>query len=106
MTEEQFNAITEWQQETFPAATTASKVAHLVSETMELDEAIFKNHPERRLEFADCIFLLYGAAKSDGMTYWDICNAISEKFEINKKRTWGKPDERGIVNHIKNDEEA
>jgi hypothetical protein len=34
------------------------------------------------------------------MNYNDICKAISEKFEINKKRKWGKPDANGVVNHI------
>jgi len=45
-----------------------------------------------------------GAAKADGMSYEDICNAISEKLEINKKRVWGEPDSNGVINHVKEEE--
>jgi hypothetical protein len=37
------------------------------------------------------------------MTYEDICQAIQEKFEINKSRKWGKPDANRVVKHIKTD---
>ncbi len=53
------------------------------------------------MEFADCFILLFGSAASDGMTYDDIVDAINKKMEINLNRKWGKPDENGIVNHIK-----
>ena len=103
MTADQFKEITDWQKITFPGATPNSKVAHLVSEVIELDEALARNDADKRLEFADCFLLLFGAAAADGMSYYDVCNAISEKFEINKKRNWGLPDEKGVVNHIKED---
>lgn len=70
----------------------------------EIEELIIdlkNNNPNKRHEYADCFFLLYGSANADGMTYEDICFAIQEKFEINKARKWGKPDENGVVNHIK-----
>lgn len=101
MTENQFNEITEWQKVTFPKATSGSKIHHLKQEVKELQVDVDEQEPLRRLEFADCLLLLFGAAAADGMTYEDICNAIQEKFEINKKRTWGKPDANGVVNHIK-----
>lgn len=53
------------------------------------------------MEFADCFTLLFGAASSYGMSYNDILNCIEDKMIINKKRKWGKPDENGVVNHIK-----
>jgi len=101
MTEQQFNEISAWQKETFGQATPLSKLAHLAQEIPELSYDLVNNKPERRLEFADCFFLLFGCAAADGMTYQDICDAIQEKFEINKARKWGKPDENGVVNHIK-----
>lgn len=101
MKPEQFEQITKWQKETFGEATPLSKLAHLAQELTELGEAIHYNFSDKRLEFADCFFLLFGAAAADGMTYEDICDAISEKFEINKNRKWGKPDANGVVNHIK-----
>jgi hypothetical protein len=53
------------------------------------------------MEFADCFILLFGAAASDGMSYDDICKAIDEKMEINFNRKWGKPNNDGVVNHIR-----
>jgi len=101
MNENQFKEITTWQKETFGEATALSKIAHLREDIEELAIDIASNGIDKRLEFSDCFILLFGAAASDGMTYEDICNAIQEKFEINKVRKWGKPDANGVVNHIK-----
>jgi len=101
MTENQFREISWWQNETFGQSTALSKIAHLAEELQELVDDLKSNDPNKRLEFADCFFLLFGAADADGMTYQDICEAIQEKFEINKSRKWGKPDKNGVVNHIK-----
>jgi len=101
MTEQQFNEITDWQKQTFGQATSLSKIFHLADELQELVSDLKTDNPERRLEFADCFFLLFGSAAADGMTYQDICQAIQEKFEINKSRKWGKPNENGVVNHVK-----
>jgi len=100
MTEQLFNEITAWQQEKFPNATPLSKIAHLAEELQELVSDLKTKAPERRLEFADCFFLLFGAAAADGMSYDDIVSAILEKWNINKVRKWGKPDADGVVRHI------
>lgn len=100
MTEQQFNEIAAWQKETFGQSTALSKIAHLAEELAELSYDLINKNPGRNLEFADCFFLLFGAAAADGMSYEDICESIQRKFEINKKRTWGIPDENGIVKHI------
>lgn len=101
MNENQFNEITKWQAETFPNATPLSKIAHLEEEIKELTIDLQNHIDNRHLEYADCFFLLFGAAAADGMSYQDICKAIDEKFVINKNRQWGKPDASGVVNHIK-----
>lgn len=101
MREDQFKKIIQWQSETFGEATAMSRISHLAEELEELVADLKENKPSKRLEFADCFFLLFGAAASDGMNYEDICNAIEEKFEINKNRKWGTPDENGVVKHIK-----
>jgi hypothetical protein len=101
MTEYQFLSITAWQSETFGQATSLSKVAHLEQELKELRDDLFLQRASKVQEFADCFILLFGAAASDGMTYEDICHAIDEKMKINRSRKWGKPDENGVVNHIK-----
>ena len=90
MTQEQFIQISNWQKETFVSATALSKLKHLEKELIELiietvmpSDADGKN---KALEYADCFFLLFGAAAADGMTYQDICDAIDKKFQINKQR--------------------
>lgn len=101
MNEQQFKEITEWQKQTFPKASALSKIAHLKEEIDELSIDVGIDAVDKILEFADCFLLLFGAAASDGMTYQDICQAIQEKFEINKGRKWGNPDENGVVKHQK-----
>jgi hypothetical protein len=101
MNRKQFNEITAWQKETFGQATPLSKLAHLEEEIIELRNDLLNDSGERIKEFADCFILLFGAAAVDGMSYDDICRAIQEKFEINRSRKWGKPNKKGVVNHIK-----
>lgn len=105
MTKEMFQEITEWQNKTFPASTSLSKVHHLKKELEELQYDIEQNFPtSKALEFADCFILLMGAAASDGMSYEDVCDVINRKMQINKLRKWGTPDKNGVVLHIKEKE--
>lgn len=101
MRKEQFEKITKWQRNTFKKSNPYTKIAHLKEEIDELLYDIEFDPKEKRLEFADCIILLMGAAESDGMSYEDICDAIDEKMAINYTRKWGEPKENGVVNHIK-----
>ena len=101
MTKDQFISIAGWQNITFGHATALSKMAHLVEEVQELVTALQNNDQSKRIEFADCFILLFGAAASDGMSYDDICLAIDEKMSINYKRSWGKIEENGVVHHTK-----
>lgn len=98
MTEELFLDITRWQRKTFPTSTALSKLHHLKQEVDELINA--KNDLELRPELADCFILLLGAADACGLDYEAICDAVADKMEINKNRTWGSPDANGVVNHI------
>lgn len=101
MTQELFNSITRWQEETFPNSTALSKVHHLTEEIYELTNDIVLKKETVRLEFADCFILLMGAANRVGLSYEDLVNAIQEKHEINLKRKWGNPDINGVVRHEK-----
>lgn len=110
MNKELFKEVTEWQKETFPEATDLSKLHHLKQELEELMQAIHylnqgTTDTEVESEFADCFLLLFGAAKAHGMTFEEITKCIQDKFEVNKKRTWGNPDENGVVNHVKEETE-
>lgn len=100
MKEQQFNEIVEWQKETFGNAKPLSKIAHLAQELQELVDDLKSGASDVRLEYADCFLLLFGSAAANGMSYENICQAIQEKFEINKSRKWGDPDEDGVVNHV------
>jgi hypothetical protein len=109
MTERQFNEITAWQLETFGPTTPRARLMHLLEEIHELDAAMLKdqsphttkNFMDVQMEFADCFFLLFGAAAAKGFSYRNICEFIEHKFEINKSRQWGEPNEQGVVKHIK-----
>jgi hypothetical protein len=101
MNQDLFKEVTDWQKATFKEIYPMPLLLHLGQEIEEVVVSIVVNDPDKRLEFADCFILLMGAAKADGMSYEDICQAISEKLEINKKRTWGEPDSNGVINHIK-----
>lgn len=102
MNQLQFEAITEWQKSVFKNATAFSKLQHLKEEIEELEIDLDNDSINKRLEYADCFILLFGAAAADGMTYENICDAIQEKHEINKVRKWGKPDINGVIKHCKN----
>jgi NTP pyrophosphatase (non-canonical NTP hydrolase) len=101
MKKEQFDIITKWQDETFKKASALSKISHLKEEIEELVLDLKNNDANKRKEFADCFILLFGAAASDGMSYNDICYEIDEKMKTNYERKWGKPNNEGVVNHIK-----
>jgi len=101
MTKEHFFSIVKWQSETFPTASTFSKIKHLQQEVEELLFEITTKGKGINHEFADCFMLLFGAAASEGLSYDDICKSIDEKMQINKARKWGKPDKNGVQNHIK-----
>lgn len=102
MIKTQFESISKWQKETFGEATALSKVEHLHQEVIELHDDLVAESEGIKMEFADCFILLFGAAASHGMSYEDICNCIDEKMKINKLRKWGKPDDNGVINHLKN----
>ena len=103
MNKKQFKEITEWQTKTFGKATALSKVKHLKQEVEELEFALDSDDTDVSIseEFADCFILLFGAAHSHGFDLDSISKIIDNKMQINYKRKWGKPDENGVVNHVK-----
>lgn len=84
--------INEWQDKTFPDANPYSIFSHMVKEFVELRDNI--NDP---MEQADIFILLVGLAHNTNV---NLMQAVKEKLEINKNRTWGKPDENGVIEHI------
>lgn len=101
MTEQQYHEITSWQLATFPTGTPISILSHLSDEISELCEDLTNRKATAKEELADCMILLFGAAHRMGMSYEQICQAIENKHQINQARKWQKPDERGVVKHVK-----
>lgn len=109
----------EWANETFGHfRNPVSAINHLKKEADELIEAIEKlkqvvqaSKPETgdlvRLinqagdEYADCFLLILDAASSSGITAAELIRLAKAKLEINKNRKWGKRDENGVVEHIR-----
>jgi NTP pyrophosphatase (non-canonical NTP hydrolase) len=95
-----------WQDKTSPKADALSKMSHLAKEIIELNNALlgtsrmFPTNTREGIaeELADCQHLLFGIASKCGINLYD---ATRRKFDINKKRKWGKPDKNGVVEHIK-----
>jgi NTP pyrophosphatase (non-canonical NTP hydrolase) len=84
-----------WSDKTFPNSTPETMMRHLKKEVKELWDS---NDQEVAHEIADCIMLLLHLAHRKKVSARD---AIREKFEICKKRKWGKPDKHGVIQHIK-----
>ena len=85
---------------------------HLQKESKELTEALemFLKNPTKEncelanKEFADVFMLLLDSAFHYGLLAKTLISESFEKLEINKKRTWGVPDENGVVEHIRKEE--
>ena len=89
--------IGDWQDATFPKSTALSTLSHLAKEVLELNYAMLAGEPVAE-ELADCQHLLFGIANKCGLNLYE---ETIKKFEINKKRKWGKPDADGVVEHIR-----
>lgn len=81
---------------TFGVSTARAKAMHLREEAKEAAD-----DPSDVIEWADCMILLLDAARVAGFKTEDIYQAVLRKMEINKSRSWGEPDENGVVRHVK-----
>lgn len=80
-----------WGQSTFPHVEAHSLAEHLRREAHELVE-----DSTNASEQADIFILLVQIAHRTGV---DLAEAVREKLEINKRRTWKAPDAQGVVEH-------
>jgi NTP pyrophosphatase (non-canonical NTP hydrolase) len=91
--------IGDWQDATFTEATALSKMSHLAKEVIELNRVLKEGDSMEILdELADCQHLLFGIASKCGINLYA---GTVAKFEVNKNRKWGEPDENGVVEHLK-----
>jgi NTP pyrophosphatase (non-canonical NTP hydrolase) len=98
MNRKQYITVTNWQDKIFTKATPLSCAHHLEEEAEELRKAI-ENGEEVNTEIADCFLLLFAVCNKSGLGYEDVITIIDEKMEVNYKRNWGKPNEKGYVKH-------
>ena len=54
------------------------------------------------MEAADCLLCLLQHAHENK---YDLFNTARVKHEINERRKWGPPDEYGVIEHIKSEEQ-
>lgn len=99
MTKEQYQSISKWQNIVFTKATPLSCVNHLEEEVKELKAELESGNIDHK-EIADCFLLLIGVCNKAGLSYDEIVNAIDAKMEVNYKREWGQPNDKGYVKHI------
>jgi len=86
--------ITLWAEDTFGQdATNAGRVEHLREEVEELAK-----EPLDRYELADILILVIHHAWANHI---DLRQALEEKFKIVRKRKWMKPNEKGVINHVR-----
>lgn len=83
---------------------------HLQKETEELTEALEEyfnedvneeNWEAMKFEIADCFLLLIDISHKIGMDMPEIVEYSEKKYQINKVRVWGEPDENGVIEHIR-----
>ena len=88
--------VSTWSKNTFKDSTMLSNIDHLRDELCEIID-----NPDDIEEWADAIMLYMNAANFAGHSMDDILKAVHKKYEKNKNREWGEPDERGVVKHTK-----
>ena len=86
----------EWSDNTFGCRNPLAPLHHLKKEVQEVIE-----QPYDIKEYADCFLLLMDSARISGFNMDDLYFASLDKFAENKIRTWGKPDENGVCEHVR-----
>jgi len=98
--------ISTWSTQQFPTLIGSrgiiAKLSHLKEEITELQQAVDNNDKkEISDELADCFMLLLDVAHDLKFTENDIIEFSRAKLAINKGRKWGKPDNNGVIHHIR-----
>jgi hypothetical protein len=78
-----------WSQATFGSDTVKGPIGALKHLEKEAREA--QNDPTDFVEYADCLFLTFDAARRAGLTLDSLLDYAFAKLEKNKKRVWPAP---------------
>ena len=90
--------VSDWAASVFGDSTLHARMEHIRRETYEIEES-----PDEPLEWADVMLIFLHAMHRQGMSMDDLLSACWEKFHIVRRRDWAKPDEHGVVEHIRED---
>jgi|SRR5208337_1231550 len=96
-----WDAQAEWSQATFGTDAERGPIGPLKHLEKEAREA--QNKPEDEFEMADCLFLVFDAARRSGLTLEKLISACKRKLEINKAREWSKPTTDDAVEHVRDE---
>ena len=89
----------EWSQRTFGSDELRGPLGPLKHLEKEAKEA--QEKPDDLFEYADCLFLIFDAARRAGMTLTQLLSTCEQKLEINKQRKWSKPTDDNPVEHVR-----
>lgn len=107
-----------WQKQTFHGATPAGAAAHLRKEAHEILDHVAMHNPltgklkepiepkptsliNRDEAGEECIDAIFMIVQVMYLLDQDIAEHLERKLEKNKARRWQKPDENGVVEHVK-----
>jgi hypothetical protein len=94
-----WDAQAEWSRATFGADTERDHIGPLKHLAKEAVEAQVR--PSDPVEIADCLFLVFDAARRSGMTLDTLVAVAEQKLLVNKSRKWQKPTSDDPVEHVR-----
>ena len=104
-----FNSLSTWQRETFGDSESRPALfpcRHLIKELQEevlphLEWAYVGHNAHLLSELADAKILLDEVVWRSGFTAEQWLRACNAKLAENKLRTWQKPNEQGVIEHVR-----
>lgn len=89
----------EWSRATFGADHERDHIGPLKHLAKEAVEAQVR--PPDHVEIADCLFLVFDAARRSGMTLETLIAIAERKLLVNKARRWQRPTDDNPVEHVR-----
>ena len=97
--EDFWRELADWSQATFGTDAERGPEGPLRHLIKEAGEAL--GNQRDLTEYADCLFLVFDAARRAGFSYADLLEACFAKLEVNRGRQWGKPSKDQPVEHVR-----
>ena len=91
--------LSEWSQATFGTDAERGPEGPLRHLIKEAGEAL--GNQRDVTEYADCLFLVFDAARRAGFTYGEFVSAVQRKLAVNRGRKWPEPSKNQPVEHVK-----